>query len=144
MLPRIFIRVITDPRMQWLFAWPQGWRRRPDPSIHCRDASKRLAPLDAPFKVLHDLHNPPFVADPEFTPLNVGTLVCNSKNAPSSPIGPTRVCHSKHRRLSTVRREFPIPQLVSGLPWRFAQDIERPVVPETESAPLDLSYIGRQ
>jgi hypothetical protein len=50
----------------------------------------------------------------------------------------------KHRRLYTVRREFPIPRLVAGLPWRFAQHIERPVVPEAEFAALDLSYISRQ
>jgi hypothetical protein len=40
--------------------------------------------------------------------------------------------------------EFPIPQLVAGIPWRFAQHIKRPVVPEAEFAPLVLSYISRQ
>jgi hypothetical protein len=135
MLQRIFIRVITDPRMQWPFAWPQGWRRRPDRPAHCRDASRRLAPMDAPFKVLHDLRNPPFVADPEFTPFDVGTLVCDSKSAPASPSDPTQVSQSKHRRLYTFRREFPIPQLVGGLPWRFAQHVNHPVVSEAEFAP---------
>lgn len=47
MLRRKSIRVETDdPRMQAPFAWP--------------------------FKVLYDLfHNPPFVADPEFTPFDL-------------------------------------------------------------------------
>ena len=41
--------------------------------------------MDAPFKVLHDLRNPPFVADPEFAPFDVGTLVRDPKSAPASP-----------------------------------------------------------
>ena len=57
---------------------------------------------------------------------------------------PTQVYQSKHRRLYTVRREFPISQLVAGLPWRFAQHVKRPIVPEAEFTPLDLSYISRQ
>jgi hypothetical protein len=100
--------------------------------------------LDAPFKVLHDLRNPPFVADPEFTSFEIGTLVGDSKSSLASPSDPSQVRRSKHRSLYTVRREFPIPQLVGGLPWRFAQHIKRPVVPEAEFAPLDLSYISRQ
>jgi hypothetical protein len=49
MLTRKFIRFVSDPRMQGPFAWP--------------------------FKVLHDLFNrPPFVADPEFTPLDIDAL----------------------------------------------------------------------
>jgi hypothetical protein len=41
-----------------------------------------------------------------------------------------------------VRREFPIPPLVGGLPWRYAEYIKRRVVAEAEFAPLDLSWIG--
>ena len=142
MLQRIFIRVITDPRMQWPFAWPKGWRKRPDRPIHGRDASRRLAPLDAPFKVLHELRNPPFVADPEFTPFDVDALGCDPKNALASPSDPAQVPPSEHGCSHTIRRKLPIPQLVAGLPWRFAQHIRRPVVPEAEFAPLDLSYIS--
>jgi hypothetical protein len=37
-----------------------------------------------------------------------------------------------------VRRDFPIPPLVTGLPWRFTQDAKNPVVPEAEFVPLEL------
>ena len=92
---------------------------------------------------LHDLHNPPFVADPEFTPFEIDALRCDPKNALTSPSDPTQVRPSKHQRLQTVRREFPIPQMVGGLPWRYAEHIKRPIVPEAEFAPLDLRYIER-
>jgi hypothetical protein len=50
---RKLIRVTTDPRNQGLFAWP--------------------------FKVLHDLFcNPPFVADPEFTPFEIDAVQAKS------------------------------------------------------------------
>jgi hypothetical protein len=63
MLQRKFIRVTTDPRMQ--------------------------GPFISPFKVLRDLFdNPPFVADPEFTPFDLGALRCKltrpSHNTPPS------------------------------------------------------------
>ena len=60
-----------------------GWLRRPDrPS---RDASRRLAPLDAPFKVLQDLNNQPFVAEPEFTPFDIDALRYQSARKASPP-----------------------------------------------------------
>jgi hypothetical protein len=46
------------------------------------------------------------------------------------------------RRWYALRREFPIPPLVAGLPWRFAQHPQGPVVPEAEFAPLDLPSLG--
>jgi hypothetical protein len=60
--------------------------RRPDRSTPGRDASRRLAPLDAPLKVLHDLNNPPFVADPEFAPFDIDALRSESarKDLPSA------------------------------------------------------------
>jgi hypothetical protein len=91
---------------------------------------------------LRNLRNPPFVADPEFTPFEIDALGCDPKSAPAFPSGPTQVRPSKHRGLHTVRKEFPIPPLVGGLPWRYAEYIKRPVVPEAEFAPLDLSCIG--
>jgi hypothetical protein len=96
-----------------------------------------------PLEELYDLRNPPFVADPEFTPFDIHALGCDPKSAPASPSDPTQVRPS-NTGLYTVRREFPIPQLVAGLPWRFAQPIRHLVVPEAEFAPLDLSYISRQ
>jgi len=112
------------------------------------DARRRVRYLAGnplwPLQELYDLRNPPFVADPEFTPFDIDALACDPKSAPASPSNLKQVCPSKHRGLRTIRREFPIPQLVAGLSWRFAQHIKPPVVPETEFAPLDLSYISRQ
>src|SRR5260221_7774363 len=97
-----------------------------------------------PLEELYDLRNPPFVADPEFTPFDVHALGSDPKNALASPSDPGQVPPSEHGCSHTVRRKFPIPQLVAGLPWRFAEHIRGPVVPEAEFAPLDLSYIGQQ
>jgi hypothetical protein len=60
-LQRRFIRVVSDPRMQGPFAWP--------------------------FKVLRDLfRNPPFVADPEFTPFDIDALRCKcTRPSPDIP-----------------------------------------------------------
>lgn len=82
---------------------------------------------------LRNLHNPPFVAEPEFTPFEIDALGCHPKSASALPSD----------RSHTVLREFPIPPLVGGLPWRYAEHIKRPVVPDPEFAPLDLSCIGR-
>jgi hypothetical protein len=81
--------------------------------------------------------------EPEFTPFDIDALRCNPQSAPALPGDRVQVRPPKHRRSCTVRRKFPIPQLVAGLPWRFAQLIKRPVVPEVEFAPLDLPYISR-
>ena len=95
-----------------------------------------------PLEELYDLRDPPFVADPEFTPFEIDALACDPKSTPTLPSDSTQVRPSKHGRLHTVRREFPIPPLVGGIPWRYAEYIKRPVVPEGEFAPLDLSCIG--
>src|ERR1700685_2499200 len=113
MLQRKFVRVRSDPRRRRYLANP-------------------LWPLEE----LHDLRNPPFVADPEFTPFDIYALGCDPKSALALPSDPTQVRAPK-QRLLYCRREFPIPRLVAGLPWRFAQHIERPVVPEAEFAALD-------
>jgi hypothetical protein len=91
---------------------------------------------------LRNLRNPPFVTDPEFTPFDIDALGADPQSVPALLSEPTQVRPSKHRRLHTVGREFPIPPLVGGLPWRYAENIKRPVVPEAEFAPLDLSCIG--
>ena len=121
MLQRKFIRLRSDPRRRRYLAENPLWT----------------------LEVLHDLRNPPFVAEPEFTPFEIDALGCYPKSAPASPSDSTQVRPSKHRRLYTIRREFPIAQLVGGLPWRYAEHIKRPIVPEAEFALLDLSYIGR-
>ena len=79
-----------------------------------------------PLEELRDLGDPPFVADPEFTPFDIDALRPHDGSAFASP----------------SKTQFPIPRLVSGLPWRFAESILSPIVPDGEFAPLDLSYIG--
>jgi hypothetical protein len=116
--------------------------------IRARSYPRRLGRCQAgnplwPLEELHDLHKPPFVAEPEFTPFDIDALTCNPQSGPALPGDRVQVRPPKHRRSCIVRREFPIPQLVAGLPWRFAQHIQRPVVPEAEFAPLDLPYISR-
>ena len=91
---------------------------------------------------LRDLRNPPFVADPEFTPFEIDALGSDPQDGAALPSEPTQVCPSKHRRLHTDKREFPIPPLVGGLPWRYAEYIKRPIAFEAEFTPLDLSCIG--
>jgi hypothetical protein len=115
--------------------------------IRVRSHPRRLGRYQAgnplwPLEELHDLRKPPFVAELEFTPFDIDALRCNPQSAPALPGDRVQVRPPKHRRSRTVRREFPIPQLVVGLPWRFAQRIRRPVVPEVEFAPLDLPYIS--
>jgi hypothetical protein len=79
-----------------------------------------------PLEELRDLRNRPFVADPEFTPVDIDALRPHDRSVFASP----------------SKTQFPIPRLVSGLPWRFAENILSPIVPDVEFAPLDLSYIG--
>ena len=91
---------------------------------------------------LHGLRHPPFVADPEFTPFDIEALGEDLQNASTSRSDSTQVRPPKRRHFYTVRGEFAIPHLVAGLPWRFAQHLKGPVVPEAEFAPLDLSYFN--
>ena len=120
------------------------WQRK---FVRVRGESRRRRYLTANplwiLEELHDLRNPPFVADPEFTPFEIDALGCDPKSAPASSSDRKQVRPSKHRRLYTIRREFQLPQLVGGLPWRYAEHIQRPIVPEAEFALFDLSYIGR-
>jgi hypothetical protein len=94
-----------------------------------------------PLEELRDLRNPPFVADPEFTPFNINALGCDHHSILASQSDPAQIRPSVNRPLYSVRREFPISHVVSGLPWRFAQRIKRPVVPEAEFVHFDLSYL---
>ena len=93
-----------------------------------KDPRRRRYLAANPLWTLEELRNlriPPFVADPEFTPFEIDALGCDPQSVPA-----------------LLSREFPIPPLVGGLPWRYAENIKRPVVPEAEFAPLDLSCIG--
>jgi hypothetical protein len=84
---------------------------------------------------LRELRHPSFVADPEFTRFDIDALGADPQSIPAQIRPP------KRRHLYSVRRDFPIPHLVAGLPWRFAPHLKGPVVPEVDFAPLDLSYI---
>ena len=96
-----------------------------------------------PLEELRDLRNPPFVPDPEYSPLDIRALGPHPEDPAAPPSVPARVHPFKHRRFHTVRREFPIPHLVLGLPWRFAEYLKPPVVRELEFSPFDLSLINR-
>jgi len=74
----------------------------------------------------------PFVADPQFVPCDNDAL--DRRKASASPNDPVQLRSSKHVCQHGIR----LPHLVAGLPWRFARDIERPIVPETDFVPLDL------
>ena len=74
----------------------------------------------------------PFVADPEFVPCDIETLA--RRKASASPKDPAHLRFSKHLCQYGIR----LPHLVAGLPFRFARDTERPIVPETDFVPLDL------
>jgi hypothetical protein len=85
MLRRKFIRVRSDPR-----------------GLGRYQAGNPLWPLEE----LHDLHKPPFVAEPEFTPFDIDALRCNPQSVPALPGDRVQVRPPKHRRSCTVRREF--------------------------------------
>jgi hypothetical protein len=89
-----------------------------------------------PLEELYDLRNPPFVADPNSLPSMSMLSDVTPKTRWRRPSDPGQVPPSEHGCSHTVRRKFPIPQLVAGLPWRFAEHIRGPVVPEAEFAPL--------
>jgi hypothetical protein len=88
-----------------------------------------------PLEELRDLSDPPFVADPEFTRFDIDALRSQERRVSAPTLA------RRSGQLRSYAREFPIPPLVSGLPWRCAQPIRLPVVPDTEFAPLKLSYI---
>jgi hypothetical protein len=93
-----------------------------------------------PLEELRDLSDPPFVADPAFTQFDLNALGgddCRSASLSSSKA--TR-CHLS-KRGKVLKAEFQIPPLVAGLPWRFAKDMQCPVLPDPDFAPLDLCYI---
>jgi hypothetical protein len=121
MLRRKFVQVRSDPRRRRYLTANPLWT----------------------LEELHDLRNPPFVADPKFTPFEIDALGCDPKSAPAPSSDLKQARPAKHRRLYTIRREFQLPQLVGGLPWRYAGHTRGPIVPEVELAPLDVSQIGR-
>jgi hypothetical protein len=66
-----------------------------------------------PLWPLEELRNLRFVADPEFSPLALDNLRSES---------PASTAKVRASRLSAIRREFPIPHLVTGLPWCYIEN----------------------
>ena len=94
-----------------------------------------------PLEELRDLRDPLFAADPEFTPFDIEALGRDSQTSDVFLVHAGQLLSPVKSPLYQFEREFPIPKLVTGLPWRYAQHITPPVVPEGEFLPLDLSFI---
>ena len=92
---------------------------------------------------LHDLRDPPFVADTEFARFDLDAFVHDdSQRASLLSSQPSRYHVSEWGRRFKVA--FPVPPLVAGLPWRFVKNTRRPVLPDPLFAPFDLRYIDRR
>ena len=96
-----------------------------------------------PLEELRNLRNPPVVADPEFKALTIEALGGQAKDAFASAPDGTQIRTSVVRRSFVGRREFRIPLLVGGMPWRFREQNGCRIVPDPEFAPLDLSLLRR-
>jgi hypothetical protein len=90
-----------------------------------------------PLAELQDLHHPSFVPDPEFIRFDLSALSANDCEHPSSK----EAYRSSLERGRFFQAEFPIPRLVTGLPWRFAKDIATPVVPDPAFIPFELPLL---
>ena len=88
-----------------------------------------------PLEELSNVRNPGFVADPEFVPYDIDAL--DRRKAPASPNDAVQLRAAKYLCQHGIR----LPHLLTGLPWRFAGDTERPIVPETDFVPLDLNKL---
>jgi hypothetical protein len=95
-----------------------------------------------PLDELRDLGDPPFVADPEFTRFDLNALGGNDYRCASLSSSQATRFHLPERG-NPFMALFPIPPLVAGLPWRFAKDIQCPVLPDPDFAPFDLCFIER-
>ena len=97
-----------------------------------------------PLEELRDLfHNPPIVADPEFTSFKIKALRRDLQafRMARGDVRPVR--WSANPAVYCAKREFAIPALVAGLPWRYDSRQINPVpVPEGELTRIDLSYIA--
>lgn len=92
-----------------------------------------------PLAELRDLRNPLFVPDPEFIRFDLNALSEDCPRASLSSKEGSR-CHSLER----APTEFPIPRLVTGLPWRYAKDTTTPVVPDRAFVSFELRYIAQR
>src|SRR5580700_57032 len=72
-----------------------------------------------PLEELHNLRRPRFVAEPEVTPLAIDALRSKTESSPAATLHNTDVGTPTSDRPFVHLREFRIPPLVSGMPWRF-------------------------
>jgi hypothetical protein len=101
-----------------------------------------LADLLWPLQRLLNLRNPPFVPEPEFTRFDINPL--RSEHGIARGLLNPSTHQYPLTRERFFRVNYPIPRMVSGLPWRFAKRMDTPVVPDPEFARLDLSNIARR
>jgi hypothetical protein len=95
-----------------------------------------------PLAELRDLHAPSFVPDPEFIRFDLNAL--NAGDYSHSSLSSKEGTGSSLQRERFFRVEFPIPRLVTGLPWRFAKDTTTPVVPDPAFVPFEIGHIARR
>ena len=84
-----------------------------------------------PLAELGNLSKPRFIADPEFTSFDL-TAMCRDDCRASASLP------SEDQAFQSV---FPIPRLVTGLPWRYAKNTTTPVLPDPDFVPFELGYI---
>jgi hypothetical protein len=99
-----------------------------------------LANLFWPLQELRNLRNPPFVPEPEFTRFDVNPLQSQRRTPRGLLNLSTHHCPPTSARFFKVN--YPMPSMVSGLPWRFAKSTEYPVVPDPQFTRLDLLNIA--
>ena len=115
--------------------------RKSPPGCDLEKTRKRyLANPLWPLEELRDLGDPPFVADPEFTRFDFNALGRDDFPRVSLSPSKTTLFHLSEPG-ELFKAEFPIPPLVTGLPWRFAKGMQCPVLPDPDFAPFDLCYI---
>jgi hypothetical protein len=96
-----------------------------------------------PLEELHNLRKPRFVADPELTPLAIEALRSKTESSSASTPDNTHIGTATLDRPFVRLREFPIPPLVGGMPWRFRDHGGCRIVPDPEFTPLDLAFFRR-
>lgn len=96
-----------------------------------------------PLEELRNLRTPPVVAGPELTPLAIGALRGQAKEAFAPALDGTQVKWRVGRHSFVGRTEFRIPLLVGGMPWRFQGQSGCRIVPDPEFVPLDRSFLSR-
>jgi hypothetical protein len=111
-------------------------------ATHKRDRIDRgLYPTNPlwPLQKLRNHRNPPFVPEPAFTRFDLNPLR-SERQTPRGLLNlSTQLTCERFFKVN-----YPLPRMVSGLPWRFAKSTDYPVVPDPEFARLDLSNIARR